>query len=557
MSDMSARSRSAPGPLGVLREWLSEDTAKSLAPNAQPVTTAALFLVSTLFGFYLLRVSVDFIATDGIDYTWAWVAVITLVTLPALRANYADLPAYGKRFFHASAVFLAFYFTIEPFDIPYAAIPADHPGAVFHQAGRWIGLALALIGFRVPAAVFASAMVLWLVREMHTTLTGFYFSTLDIRNVAEVIAVVALGASYASAARRTAPLRAAFALDDAVIARIVVLLLAVGIGGHLGNYFFSAVAKLSLDGGPLSWLIGNRLQDGMIGAIERGTMPWSASPTATSVAHGVVDVLNTPMNIASFLFQFAAILAPWRKKWLLAVTLTYDLFHFVVYVAFGLLFWKWMALNTIIVVTLWILPDDVWDRAARITCIMFVLIGVVFFKVATLAWYDAGSFMSVFWEAELKDGSRVRIPNAYFNSASYQASQGRFYVPPVEGHFNHAIWGSVLHWDDVQAARTCEPPKRDGPAPELYGPVDALTRYIQAHHEKTLRRVDDRGIYNYYYLPHHHMPAPFLKDPFLNVDKRQIAAYDYVVESVCLGLEEGKMTRDVKKRDVFRVYETE
>jgi len=532
-----------------------EDRPAADAPGLRLAPVLA-FLLAALLAFHLLRLGTVAVATEAPEFIAAWCAVIGLATGAFVFAPYALLPDVLRRFLRAGTIFLILYFAIEPFDIPHAALEPGHPALAFHGSARWVGLALAIVGLRIPVVVFASAMVLWMTRELQTAITGFYFSTLDIRNVAEVIALAALGASLLAAAARRPRLAEAIDLDAPAMRQAAIVILAVGIGGHLGNYFYSAIAKLSLDGGPLSWLLENRLYEGMIGGVEKRTMPFMASPAATQVVHDAMKFLNAPMVWGSFLAQFAAIIAPWRRTWMMALTVLYDLFHIIVYVTFGLLFWKWIALNTIIVVTLARMNDADWRRYARIPCLVFVLIGSIFFRTATLAWYDAPGFISVYFVAETTDGKRYRVPTAYWGSSSYQVSQGRMYVPENADHFNFNIWGSVLAHDDLMDARACEAPFREAPDPARYGPVEIVRNFVAARHEQVLERVNEEGRFNYYLLPHHHMPAPFVDDPFYAVDKREIASYIYVLESVCLGLEDGELRRRVIARDEIPVYET-
>ncbi|MGA8260266.1 MAG: hypothetical protein WB783_08655 [Arenicellales bacterium] len=126
------------------------------------------------------------------DLIYVWCAAILLTMTALAGVSYRALPQFSVRFFRAAAIFLAIYVTVEPFYIP-AANGGEYAQALhFHDAGRWIGLGLAIVGVFRPAAVFGSAVVLWMVRDLQTELTGFYFSTLDIRNVAEVTSFVSL-----------------------------------------------------------------------------------------------------------------------------------------------------------------------------------------------------------------------------------------------------------------------------------------------------------------------------------------------------------------------------
>ena len=527
-----------------------------LAKNDPVVLTSTLlFLMISVLTFILIKRGTEYVAWTAPEMITVWAMVIGCGSVPFLLISYEPMSLFVRRLLRASAVFLIVYFAVEPFDIPYAAFSRDHAAVVFHERGRWIGLFLAIIGLWRPVAVFMSTMLLWMIRDLQGTLTGFYFSVLDIRTVVEMIAFCAAGLILIAASLRVSRVKDALALTPHIAWHAGLVIVAAGIGGHLGNYLFSGLAKFSLDGGVVSWLFENRLYDGMLGAIEKGTMPFAASAALTQVAYDVVKDFNVSLELLSVIMQLAALVAPARRKWLIAITLVYVVFHIVVYVFFGLLFWKWVALNMVIVVTLFTVTDAQWKHVARIVCIVFVLIGPLFFRTATLAWYDAPAFTSVFFEVVMKDGTRYRVPNAYFNTASYQVSQGRIFMPANTEHFNFSIWGSVLHWADLEAARACQPPRRSTPTLPRYGPLPAVSAYVKAHHAQVLERVNDNGMFNYYLVPHHHMPSPFLDDPFYRVDKRSIVSYVYIVESICLDIQEGHLKRDVVARSEFSVFD--
>ncbi|MEM9168283.1 MAG: hypothetical protein AAGC56_01415 [Pseudomonadota bacterium] len=514
-----------------------------------------LFVVATLLVFLLVRGGTDFVSGPGLAYVPLWGLIVLAPSAAFAWVTYDDHAPFMRRFSQASAIFLTFYFATEPFEIPYAAIDHGHPAALFHRYGRWLGIALGVAAWFRPAAVYAGAMTLWLMRDLNGPITGFYFSNLDIRNVAEVLALCGAGFTLLGASMQNPTLRRYTSVDAHVVQRAAILMFAIGFGGHFGNYFYSAIAKLALDGGVFSWLFDNRLYDGVPGALERGTFPFALSPAATQVVYDWMKALNLPLHLGSFAAQFAAVFAIWRRTWVMALTVVYDLFHVIVYVTFGLIFWKWIALNAIVLATLTAVPDAMWTRSVRYVALASVLAGAVFFKTATLAWYDSPGFMSVYFEAEMQDGERVRLPPAFFHSASYQISQARLYAPPAEGHFNFAIWGSVLRYADVKAGRECRAPERDGPPEARYGPVEAVRAYIAEHHKKVLRDARPDGTYKVGPYIHHHMPSPFITPRSAQIQVRDIAAYRWIVESVCLGLENGRLTRDVLQRTEIPLLE--
>ncbi|MEE4349342.1 MAG: hypothetical protein V2J26_03865 [Pacificimonas sp.] len=514
-----------------------------------------MLLLAALLSFTLLKQGTDFIAVERLNLIFVWCGVIGLLTLIFLPVRYDAMPPYAKTALRGGAIFLAFYFIVEPFAIPYVTVPLDHPAVQFHSHVRWVAVPLALLGLWRPAPVFAGAMVLWMTRGLHSELTGFYFSDLDIRNIAEILSFWTIGFVFIAVAARFAVKARALGLAGPERARAAIIIFAAGLGAHFANYFWSGLAKLWMDGGITSWLFDNQLADGIPGALEKGTLPYAFSPELVQIAYDGLYALQIPVNIAAFGLQIIAIAAPVRKKWLLLATIGYDIFHIAVWLALGLLFWKWIALNLIITAVLVAMPDEVWTKTARVTSIVFVVIGMLLFRTATLAWYDSPGFTSPYFVAQLEGGEQVRIPNAYFRSSSYQVSQGRLWWPGEDGHFRHSIWGSVLSYDDLDAGRRCEAREIEADAQPLYGPPSRLAEFIRAYHTQSERLFDERGRLAYYRVPHHHVPSPFVADAFYDIDKRAIDTYLFRLDSVCLGIEDGRLTRRVLKRTEVPLYD--
>ena len=478
---------------------------------------------------------------------------MALITAAMAGLRVSVLATGPRVFVRGAAIFMTLYMAIEPFAVPYAALPPDHPAVQFHAHARWIACALALLGWWRLGGLFGAAALLWMIRELQPALTGFYFSTLDIRTAYETFTFVTLGLALAYGLAAKVSWRAALGLDRQTCERAATFVIAAAIGAHLGNYLFSGFAKFALDGGVFSWVFGNHLYDGIPAALEKGTLITAGSPFLTQALYDTMRALWLPMNVAALLLQLAVPLAIRRRRWLIWTTLGYDAFHLAVYVALGLFFWKWIAVNTIIVVTLSRLSDEDWNAACRRICLVFVLAGPLLFRIATLAWYDAPGFASPYFQAELSDGRTVRVPNAWFLSSSYQVSQGRIFWPEeaqAEGHFNPSIWGSVLNHEDLMAGRECRQPATTSAPDASYGSLHNAAAFVRAQHVAMGERVLD-----YRLLPHHHMPSPFLAEPFAAIDRDEILRYDLVLDSVCLSVENGRLKRQIMKRDVWPLYE--
>ncbi|MEZ5929196.1 MAG: hypothetical protein R3C55_12060 [Parvularculaceae bacterium] len=86
--------------------------------------------------------------------------------------RYDERATFARRFGRAAGVFLALYFLSEPFTIPPAGVGPGHPAVLLQHAGRWIGVALGVLAWRRPAALFAGAFTLWLLRDLNGAVTG-------------------------------------------------------------------------------------------------------------------------------------------------------------------------------------------------------------------------------------------------------------------------------------------------------------------------------------------------------------------------------------------------
>lgn len=523
------------------------------AADRTELASALLPLVGAALAFVLVKQGTDLVAREAQELVFLWLAPVALITLAMALVRVAALATAPRVFARGGAVFLALYLTLEPFAIPYATMAADHPAVQFHSHARWVAAALAALGWWRLGGLFGASAILWMMRELQPALTGFYFSTLDIRTAYESFAFFALGIGLAHGLSARAGWRERLRLTQEARARAAMFVLAGAIGAHLGNYFYSGLAKLTLDGGVLSWLLDNELYAGVPGALEKGTLVTAGFPLVTQGLYDAMVLLWLPMNGFALLIQLFAPIAVHKRRWLIWTTIGYDVFHVAVYVALGLFFWKWIAVNTIIVVTLARTGDGEWDAQLRRCCLVFMLAGPLLFRIATLAWYDAPGFGSSYFQAQLEDGRVLRVPNAWFLSSSYQVSQGRMFWPEGEaaqGHFNPSIWGSVLTHADLMAGRECRAPASPVAGDASYGTLAELANFVRLQHAIMQRRRLD-----YRLLPHHHMPSPFLADPFVAVPPGEVRRYDLVLESVCLSLDKGQLKRQVLKRDVWPLYE--
>jgi hypothetical protein len=126
---------------------------------------------------------------------------------------------------------------------------------------------------------------------------------------------------------------------------------------------------------------------------------------------------------------------------------------------------------------------------------------------------------------------------------------GSLYVP--ENHFRLRVGGNnrdLASWHDAITCGSEILSHQDSPASleAVKNLVYRTDRFFRAN----AWVKETNGFYAY---PHHMLSNPWMYPEFNKLRMDDIVAYHYVVDSVCLGLAEGKLVRDVRKRTDYRI----
>lgn len=516
----------------------------------------ALFGVAAILGYAFVHLTLIRygIAVSGhhmpVALPFLFLIAVVAASLTA-RFRMATLPAMVRVFMSGLAMLAVIYAVSEPFDFP---LPneAVAPWLTYYlPASRAVAILCGLVALSRPAFLLPALLYGAIGRALMIAFTGVQVSNTDLMNVLEA-------GLFASSIGLSIPLILWLMQRNQKsepsgdwIGIGTKLVIAAAIGGHLGSYFHSGIAKLTLDGGPFSWLLDNHTQDGVLIGLERGTAPFAAWPGMTQQIYDMASLNPAVGNIFVVVAQLAAIFAMFRRQLLMGLTLLYDVFHVGVYLIYGLLFWKWVLLNFVIFGT--------FARCRERFTPAFIAVGVLMTAfgsfamwTARLAWYDSANMQSTFVEAETAEGQRVRVPSAAFGTMSYPFSHGVLFIPPNQrGHFPGLLWGTYRSYAPMVTSRGCEVPAGYIPRPEGKGELSNLAHLVQARHGQLVDRADAEGHVGYHLYPHHHYPSPFTHIGYDDLDLRSVTRYRWVVESVCLSLEKGQLQRQVIKRDEY------
>ncbi|MBR0903926.1 hypothetical protein [Bradyrhizobium liaoningense] len=402
--------------------------------------------------------------------------------------------------------------------------------------------------FLVPLFYFYHA---W--REMVSVVSGIfvtetdYLGMLDVGNFAVLGVLGTIVLTSAWAMDRVPWLRTVFASADNVKQlrdRAYGLIWACAVGAHLGSYFWSGISKLQAGGEkPWTWLLANPTQISILMGLERGDAPLGLWPGALQTIWDAIASNQLIFNVFVLGAQLLSPLAAISTRALSFFCLLFDIFHIGVYFTLGALFFFWIALNLFIIAAARTLPRDGFTPAMKVVMVVTVICGRFFFYTNYLGWLDGPKLASPRLFVETRDGRQILAPSTYFGIYSYMIGTGTMYIP--ENHFRARVGGNnhdLATWHD---ATTCGPevlPRQD-------------TGVAMAAVEKLVRETDRffrfypwvKDNNSFYAYPHHMLSNPWLYSEFNKLRIDDIVAYHYVVDSVCLGLADGKLVRDASK----------
>ena len=507
--------------------------------------SAPLLLLFGSLALYIAARSLLLTAAKGAPLDCLWLDIVSAAGAMFLaKIRYAEIPAALRLLTRGIGAVVLIQVAFDASTLFYApaSMLEGAPGG-FYRYGAAIALAAGAAAMVRPAFLLPLFVHYVLFRHQLNLLTNVDISETDYLSMLDVGEFCALGSLVAALAGRE--------LGETAKRTGAGLIWAWAVGAHLGNYFVSAWTKIRTGGGdPFFWLLHNPTQTSILIGLERGDNPLGAWPWLVQGEWSGISGAVVALNSFVLGTQLAAPFAATHRRTLMALTLLYDLFHVGVYFTLGALFIFWIAVNLLVFESVrHIKQDGGFTPSMKLTLLVSVFISHYLFYTSHLGWLDGAKLASPSVQAETADGRRIAVPSVFFGIRSYSIAQTVMYAP--DGHFPVRIGGNSYNPTDWRDSQSCGPVTA---AHQDTGTSLAAVETMIRESDAAMRRAPAVKDDNLYYLyPHHMLANPLMFKDFNGLSMNDIVAYHYIVESVCLGLENGRLTRDVHKTTDYPV----
>jgi hypothetical protein len=432
------------------------------------------------------------------------------------------------------------------------------PHVLFFRYAALLAILAGVAGLWRPAFVLPLLLYYTLFRLRIGAIDGVkivetdYLSLLDTGSFAAEGALLTVFLTSDWAFQRFAWLRRILATVDRSQLRQSAsgLIWAVLVGGHLGNYLYSGIAKLQAGGpAPWTWLLSNPTQTAIVIGLDRGdnvmaTFPWLLQRVWDTIRENALIFNGFVLGA-----QLLCVVAWIRVRTLAIICLLFDVFHVGVYLTLGAMFHFWIIMNLIIYASALRLREQEFTGMMKACCLATTIFGSLFFYTNHLGWLDSGKLVSLNFVAVTRDGREVRVPAGYFGIYSYSIAQAKMYIP--DNSFRRRTAGNNHNLAEWHDATSCGPEILAHQDSEVS--LDQVLGFIRRTHD-FMKEYPFIKEYNLYYVyPQHMLPNPWVFTDFNRLNIDDIVAYKYVVDSVCLSLDNGKLVRNVRKRDEYEV----
>lgn len=521
-----------------LETWKNKLTSDNLKIN--PFICSLILMVISVASYYLSK-----------PYLWNYGYVsfgaVIYISILSYKVTYKDTPSFFKIVLKVTlSCYLIYLFT------SYTSISkGSHPNLSDFEYyvlyyGRYFAILATILAFFRPTFTLIILGYIFFKNNLFKVVYDFGFSDVDFTSVLEMGLFMSISLMVIKCLKKTFLFKIA-QKNEFLIARPYYFITMLAISAHLANYFISAYAKIYIDSNPLTWVLENNTHYLMMLADISGALYLDLGDNFKSKAHMVVSNMVPFINWGTLIIQSLAIIALLKIRWVIIITILYDIMHITIFIVTGIFFWKFIILNFAIVIGLSTIRNEKTPLSVSLSCIVFMLISPLFFYTGRFAWLDTKNVVREYFVAITDDGREFKVPTNYFLQMSVSVMQQYTIAAPYTGHEeSNSLMGTVqsdnIKWNNYEKElmdKSNECKFTDGKISgidENHESYEKVNNFIKSHHKFVLNKINDDGKFMYDLYPHHIWSNPLKFKDFYNLDKRKIVAYKLVVESGCMHL---------------------
>ncbi len=488
--------------------------------------------------------------------------VLSLFVTIFLSAIYNPVSCQSYNILNRGLALLAFTYIL----LQYPAFPVIHE-RVFSSYifVYWVSaLLFCVAGFFRPSFLLYPGCYLILIKVYAGHLTGFtYERTLDIIPFYQtiiLIGAITLSEHLYTLARgilnRFLPNLFSSHADVDKSQRVSYYNFAVFlvIALHAAGYLFSGIEKISLNGGPSSWLLQNDLKNIFLTASTNGQLFWQHFDF---FHQNLLRWWSIDASLLAAFFvlavQLAAAIIFIKKRFAIVLFILIDLLHFGILILVGANFVTWMILNVIFASALLTLPSTFFGIRPVIASVIIMIIAQFvfskFYRVPNLAWYDTRAVNTMYLEALDENGIGVRLPSQFFLFYSYPISHMSFGLPKTGGDYLPTRTnGGSRDMDTMLRSYACDFDGHYKDTQYKQFEPESFDNFITGYHEWYKNEIGNKfhRISSLYW--HHFWSSKEIVDGAVrDIDLSKINSYRLVIQPICVEPDDGDINLNLLK----------
>ena len=205
-------------------------------------------------------------------------------------------------------------------------------------------------------------------------------------------------------------------------------------------YWASGLGKLKLN-----WLIHDRVYFLLPNTYANGWLAF-LNQNAIATLTEILSWLNGLLKGVTILLECGAVFCLWRPTVFRLFLIGWIAFHLGIFFTSGICFWKWMALDAILLLLFFrkgqVNHSSIFTPQHFLLSLVLILSANLWLKPVALVWYDAPMTYTYRLEAIGESGQHYTLPPRFFAPYDYQFTLGRFHYLSSQPTLN-ITWGAT------------------------------------------------------------------------------------------------------------------